>query len=107
MADNVEFSQAIGGLIRAGVSMEDASNLIGACQADPRLTLSIVTLPGEPRIGDRVRQPSSDAGMAQTLEIVGRAAAGPSTRVGMQRWAVIGIARLPAPGDEIELDPPS
>lgn len=47
-------------LAQAGVSVKDHVRVFEALSTDPRLSLVLLTLPGEPRAGDVLTKPEAD-----------------------------------------------
>lgn len=104
-----ELAKAIAGLMRAGVSIEDANRLLDVAARSERMVLILVALPGIPRPGETVRRRLA-GGAEEALRVI-EAAPGDMVRVrsavGLladpyeQRWAVVGEPVTPSSRDDV------
>lgn len=105
----------IAGLIRGGVDMVAAANMIGTVREDPQLALVLIALSGEPRVGDRVRA-KLDQGPPQAGVVVALAEAKPvliknpvtpgiagKPQLSSRRWALVLRPVAPSVRDDVQV----
>lgn len=111
MPSREELTKAIAGLVRAGVSIEDANRLLDVVARDERNVLVLVALDGVPRPGDRIRATLVPGGQEQALRVI-EAAPGEMVRIrhavagdrwhpSEQRWAIAGEPVRPSARDDV------
>jgi hypothetical protein len=101
MASREELVRAIAPLIRAGVSVGDANELLREMDGAERV-LVLLALEHEPRPGDRVRV--SGAGREERSMVVLSVAPARAAVAGgrlTQRWAVVGEDVRPSARDDV------